>query len=204
MMREFCLRWALSGMPFLGFQRACLSPSNSAASSTPSAATAPSPSPPASTACDRLPPRRPRRVAARQPGEPIPAGDRRRAPPAIERRPCERRAHPPRRRRRAAPGAPDPVEVPPKPKKAASAPAAARDRALPTIPSPTFQPDTFFATSKAAERYAAIVDAGGWPTDIVALARGRRARRSRNCASALRSKATWTRGRRAAWRGTPD
>jgi murein L,D-transpeptidase YcbB/YkuD len=30
-------------------------------------------------------------------------------------------------------------------------------------PTPTFQPDTFFATAKASERYAAIADAGGWP-----------------------------------------
>ena len=30
-------------------------------------------------------------------------------------------------------------------------------------------PNTFFATAKASERYAAIADAGGWPTDIVAL-----------------------------------
>src|SRR6185437_7777256 len=39
-------------------------------------------------------------------------------------------------------------------------------------PEPTLQPDTFFATAKASERYSAIVDAGGWPTDIVAVAPG--------------------------------
>ncbi|MBV9287774.1 MAG: L,D-transpeptidase family protein [Hyphomicrobiales bacterium] len=41
-----------------------------------------------------------------------------------------------------------------------------------TDPQPTLQPSTFFATAKASERYAAIVDAGGWPTDIVPLRPG--------------------------------
>ena len=43
------------------------------------------------------------------------------------------------------------------------------ETALSADPEPTLQPNTFFATAKASERYAAIVDAGGWPTDIVAL-----------------------------------
>ncbi len=38
-----------------------------------------------------------------------------------------------------------------------------RETALSDDPNPTLQPDTFFATAKASERYAAISDAGGWP-----------------------------------------
>ena len=47
-----------------------------------------------------------------------------------------------------------------------------RETALSDDPRPTLQPDTFFATAKASERYSAIVDAGGWPTDIVAIGPG--------------------------------
>ena len=76
----------------------------------------------------------------------------------------------------ATPGVPPPVATPspvetpaaPKPKKLAPPPPP-RETALSTTRTPTLQPDTFFATAKASERYAAIVDAGGWPTDIVAL-----------------------------------
>ncbi|MFO1115023.1 MAG: L,D-transpeptidase family protein [Beijerinckiaceae bacterium] len=39
-----------------------------------------------------------------------------------------------------------------------------REWALSTDPTPSFQPETFFATAKASERYAQIADAGGWPT----------------------------------------
>jgi murein L,D-transpeptidase YcbB/YkuD len=64
-------------------------------------------------------------------------------------------------------GAAPPVELPkvetPKPKKVARV-APARETALSNDPLPTLQPDTFFATAKASERYAAISDAGGWPT----------------------------------------
>jgi murein L,D-transpeptidase YcbB/YkuD len=61
--------------------------------------------------------------------------------------------------------------VAPKPKKVAP-PAPPRETALSDDPEPTLQPDTFFATAKASERYSAIVDAGGWPTDIVAIGPG--------------------------------
>jgi L,D-transpeptidase YcbB len=61
--------------------------------------------------------------------------------------------------------------APPKPKKVASPPPP-RETALSDDPRPTLQPDTFFATAKASERYSAIVDAGGWPTDIVAIGPG--------------------------------
>ena len=69
--------------------------------------------------------------------------------------------------------APVPAETPgtPKPKKVAP-PQPPRETALSNDPEPTFQPDTFFATAKASERYSAIVDAGGWPTDIVAIGPG--------------------------------
>ena len=56
----------------------------------------------------------------------------------------------------------------PKPKKVAPP----RETALSDDPRPTLQPDTFFATAKASERYSAIVDAGGWPTDIAAIGPG--------------------------------
>ena len=61
--------------------------------------------------------------------------------------------------------------APPKPKKVAP-PAPPRETALSDDPHPTLQPDTFFATAKASERYSAIVDAGGWPTDLVAVGPG--------------------------------
>ena len=69
--------------------------------------------------------------------------------------------------------APIPVETPaaPKPKKVAPPPPP-RETALSDDPAPTLQPETFFATAKASERYSAIVDAGGWPTDIVAMGPG--------------------------------
>jgi L,D-transpeptidase YcbB len=80
----------------------------------------------------------------------------------------------------SAPGAPPaaaapiPAEAaaaPPKPKKVAPPPPP-RETALSDDPRPTLQPDTFFATAKASERYSAIVDAGGWPTDIAAIGPG--------------------------------
>ena len=61
--------------------------------------------------------------------------------------------------------------APPKPKKVAPR-APPRETALSDDPHPTLQPDTFFATAKASERYSAIVDAGGWPTDLVAVGPG--------------------------------
>ncbi len=68
---------------------------------------------------------------------------------------------------------PPPVqaEAPPKPKKVARPPRP-RETALSEDPEPTLQPDTFFATAKASERYSAIVDAGGWPTDVIAVGPG--------------------------------
>jgi murein L,D-transpeptidase YcbB/YkuD len=76
----------------------------------------------------------------------------------------------------ASPSAASPVPsvqaaAPPKPKKVAPPPPP-RETALSDDPRPTLQPDTFFATAKASERYSAIVDAGGWPTDIAAIGPG--------------------------------
>ncbi len=71
----------------------------------------------------------------------------------------------------AAAPAPTQAAAPPKPKKVAPPPPP-RETALSDDPHPTLQPDTFFATAKASERYSAIVDAGGWPTDIAAIGPG--------------------------------
>ncbi len=61
----------------------------------------------------------------------------------------------------AAPAPATPV-VAAKPKRVAP-PAPPRETALSTDPEPTLTAETFFATAKASERYAAIADAGGWP-----------------------------------------
>ena len=61
----------------------------------------------------------------------------------------------------AAPIEPPKIETP-KPKKIVHL-APPRETALSDDPNPTLLPDTFFATAKASERYAAISDAGGWP-----------------------------------------
>jgi murein L,D-transpeptidase YcbB/YkuD len=79
----------------------------------------------------------------------------------------------------AAPAAPagEPgaaLEAPrPKPKPKPK-PAPPRETALSDDPTPVFQPETFFATSKASERYATIADAGGWPRVGVPLHSGSR------------------------------
>ena len=69
----------------------------------------------------------------------------------------------------AAP-APAPVQAAkPKPK---PKPAPLREMAISTDPTPTLQPETFFTTAKASERYSIIVDAGGWPVVPTALKPG--------------------------------
>ncbi|MBV9066129.1 MAG: peptidoglycan-binding protein, partial [Methylobacteriaceae bacterium] len=42
--------------------------------------------------------------------------------------------------------------------------APVRETALSNDPTPAFEPETYAATAQAAERYARIVEAGGWPT----------------------------------------
>ena len=73
----------------------------------------------------------------------------------------------------AAPARPASIAAPanPKPKKAIP-PRPPIETALSDDPRATLQPNTFFATAKASERYAAIADAGGWPTDIAPLRPG--------------------------------
>jgi murein L,D-transpeptidase YcbB/YkuD len=61
------------------------------------------------------------------------------------------------------PEAAEPGVPAPKPKRKPKPPAPPRETALSDDPTPVLQPETFFATAKASERYAAIVDAGGWP-----------------------------------------
>ncbi|WP_245496354.1 L,D-transpeptidase family protein [Lichenibacterium ramalinae] len=48
-------------------------------------------------------------------------------------------------------------------KKHVAPPPPPRETALSSDPEPTLTAETFFATAKASERYAAIADAGGWP-----------------------------------------
>ncbi len=69
----------------------------------------------------------------------------------------------------AAPAA-APQAAKPKPKPRPAAPA--REFAVPNDPTPTLQPETFFSTARASERYAAIADAGGWPRITAALSPG--------------------------------
>jgi murein L,D-transpeptidase YcbB/YkuD len=70
----------------------------------------------------------------------------------------------------AAVALPAPAKPKPKPKPRAAAPL--REMALSDDPTPVLQPETFFATAKASERYANIVDAGGWPVVPGALSPG--------------------------------
>jgi murein L,D-transpeptidase YcbB/YkuD len=60
------------------------------------------------------------------------------------------------------------VAAPAKPKKVAPPPPPL-ETALSTDPTPTLTPDTAALTARAADRYAAIDAAGGWPTDIAPL-----------------------------------
>jgi murein L,D-transpeptidase YcbB/YkuD len=69
-------------------------------------------------------------------------------------------ASPPAGAAQATPAAP---AAPPKPAKPKPPPPPPREMALSDDPTPVLQPETFFTTAKASERYAAIVDAGGWP-----------------------------------------
>jgi murein L,D-transpeptidase YcbB/YkuD len=72
-----------------------------------------------------------------------------------------------------APAAPVTVQAAPeKPKPKPKPPAPPREMALSDDPTPVLQPETFFTTAKASERYAAIVDAGGWPVVPGALSPG--------------------------------
>lgn len=66
-----------------------------------------------------------------------------------------------------------PAQVTPPAAKPAPKPAApVREHAVSADPTPSLQPQTFQATAGASERYAAIVDAGGWPLVPTALRPG--------------------------------
>ncbi len=72
----------------------------------------------------------------------------------------------------ALPAEPIPVEIAPKPKKKPRPAPPALETALSNDPTPTLSPQTFFATQKAEERYAHIVQEGGWATDLPPLRPG--------------------------------
>lgn len=64
--------------------------------------------------------------------------------------------------------------APPLPRSRARVSASQRVTALRTDATPSLQPETFAATARASERYAAIVDAGGWPSVPAAVRPGAR------------------------------
>ncbi|PPD02247.1 MAG: murein L,D-transpeptidase, partial [Methylocystis sp.] len=72
----------------------------------------------------------------------------------------------------AAPQATTPAPVQAAVKKPKPKPAPPRETALSDDPTPALQPQTFFTTSKAADRYRQIVDRGGWPRVGVSLRPG--------------------------------
>ena len=158
------------------------------------AATAPVQASPAVTPAANAspPPRRPPRQrgrAVRNPAEPVHAGAgqrrRRRArPPARPRQfpACGRRQSGRNALRSRRSPCPAESRRGSRRRRRGSKPRLSAD------PEPTLEPNTFFATAKASERYAAIVDAGGWPTDIAALHPGAKGPRSRSCAGAWRSR----------------
>src|SRR5271165_2688668 len=169
MMLRILFAGALVGLPLLVPGALAQAPAVPAASSAPSAATASPASPPAPT------------NGTTSAASPTPAA----APPATPGTlvspfmPAPDVATPPAIGAGSTPSNPPPAAAPvsvgtasaPKPKKVAP-PTPPRETALSDDPEPTIEPDTFFATAKASERYSAIVDAGGWPTDIVALGPG--------------------------------
>lgn len=106
-------------------------------------------------------------AAAPAPSTPAPAP----AAPAAAPAPVEPAAPAPAPATEApAPGAEAAAKPRPKPKP--RPPAPPRETALSDDPTPVLQPETFFTTSKASERYAQIVDLGGWPKVGVALRPG--------------------------------
>ncbi len=164
MMLRILFAGALVGLPFLVSSALAEAPAIPAASSTPSAAPASGASPPAPT------------NGATSAASPAPATPDSLVSPFL---PAPDVATPPAIGAGSTPSNPPPAVAPapsqtpmaPKPKKVAPPPPP-RETALSDDPEPTLEPDTFFATAKASERYSAIVDAGGWPTDIVAIGPG--------------------------------
>ena len=171
---------------------------------SPPSAAKPAPSPAPQAAAPR---RRPRPRRPRSPRQPSPRRPRRRPRPP-PRRP--RRPAPVGLARRRAPGEalpaePIPVEVAPKPKKSPKPAPPPLETALSTDPTPDAVAETFFATQKAAERYARIVEEGGWATDLPALRPGAQGRGGRQAAPSSRSSRaiSKTGGARQRASGTP-
>ncbi|MGD9656423.1 MAG: murein L,D-transpeptidase [Methylocystis sp.] len=87
-------------------------------------------------------------------------------------------AHAPPLSSEAAPSTSPPLSAAPQPAPARAArkpkpkPAPPRETALSDDPTPALQPQTFYTTAKAADRYRQIVDAGGWPIVGVSLRPG--------------------------------
>jgi murein L,D-transpeptidase YcbB/YkuD len=141
---------ALCAAPLAGFAQSALSPTPLANQPVEAAPATPAPAAPAAPAT--TPP---------APATPAPAAVAPEAPtaPAVGAAPAQNPA---------APAAAQVAPVKPKPKPAPPP----REMALSDDPTPVLQPETFFTTAKASERYAAIVDAGGWPVVPGALSPG--------------------------------
>ena len=145
--------------PFAAVAQSPLSPAPIASEPLPPPAAAPAPAAPApaapapaaTTPAASTPPAAIPAPAAQAPAAPAPATS-----PAAEPTPNAAQAVAP-----AAKPKPKPRPAPP-----------LREMALSDDPTPVLQPETFFTTAKASERYANIVDAGGWPLVPGALSPG--------------------------------
>ena len=130
---------------------AVAAPAAAPAGAPPAAAASPAIALPAVPATPPVAASLPKVPAATQPNAAAAAGTAVSAPP-----PTDAQAAP-----TAAPAPATPTVV--AKKRPVAPPAPPRETALSTDPEPTLTPETFFATAKASERYAAIADAGGWP-----------------------------------------
>ncbi len=144
--------------------------STPSAQSAPAASSASPASPPAATSASPAP--APAATSGATPPNPFMPKETGAATPAVSPGPAPGNPPP---TANAIPSATPPAATPPaatpaaaKPKRVAPPPPPLQT-ALSNDPAPTVQPNTFFVTAKVSERYAAIADAGGWPTDVVAL-----------------------------------
>ncbi|MBV8472533.1 MAG: L,D-transpeptidase family protein [Hyphomicrobiales bacterium] len=140
-------------------------------SAPPAAAVAPSPTP-APAAAPAPTPVQPTAPTPAASAAPAPATSP--APPASTPALAQPAAAAPAPGSSAPAAAPIPVATAPKPKHKVAPPPPPLETALTSDPNPTFQPGTYLATVKAADRYAAIVASGGWPTNIGPLRPGAR------------------------------
>jgi murein L,D-transpeptidase YcbB/YkuD len=144
---------ALCAAPLAAFGQSALSPTPLANQPAQAAPATPAPAAPAAAPAATPAPAAPTPAAAAPETPASPA-----APAAAQVAPAQ-----------IAPTQAAPAPVKPKPKPPAPPP---REMALSDDPTPVLQPETFFTTAKASERYAAIVDAGGWPVVPGALSPG--------------------------------